>query len=123
MPFSSPSPPPRPLPFSPLPLFLSDFILRGSGYGVATYILFLFHPPSLTLFPLPISIGFDKAGFWIWGLFEEPAYPFFFFEVDVIKEVCVCARVCVCVRVCVYVCVCERERESVCVCVYVCVCV
>jgi hypothetical protein len=35
----------------------------------------------------PAKEGFDKAGFWIWGLFEEPAYPFFFFEMDVVKEI------------------------------------
>jgi len=35
----------------------------------------------------PAKEGFDKAGFWIWGLFEEPAYPFFFFELDVIQEI------------------------------------
>ena len=33
----------------------------------------------------PAKEGFDKAGFWIWGLFEEPAYPFFFFELDIIE--------------------------------------
>jgi hypothetical protein len=35
----------------------------------------------------PAKEGFDKAGFWIWGLFEEPKYPFFFFELEVIKEI------------------------------------
>jgi len=35
----------------------------------------------------PAKEGFDKAGFWIWGLFEEPAYPFFFFELDVLQEI------------------------------------
>ena len=33
----------------------------------------------------PAKEGFDKAGFWIWGLFEEPAYPFFFFELDIVE--------------------------------------
>jgi len=37
----------------------------------------------------PAKEGFDKAGFWIWGLFEEPAYPFFFFEMDVVQEIAV----------------------------------
>jgi len=35
----------------------------------------------------PAKEGFDKAGFWIWGLFEEPAYPFFFFELDIVEDI------------------------------------
>ena len=29
--------------------------------------------------------GFDKAGFWIWGLFEEPKYPFMLMEVQTLN--------------------------------------
>jgi hypothetical protein len=30
----------------------------------------------------PSAQGFDKAGFWIWGLFEEPKYPFMFLQLE-----------------------------------------
>ncbi|EKX39163.1 hypothetical protein GUITHDRAFT_143763 [Guillardia theta CCMP2712] len=35
----------------------------------------------------PAKEGFDKAGLWIWGLFEEPKYPFIFFELQITKEI------------------------------------
>jgi hypothetical protein len=43
--------------------------------------------PSWTLAEDPSAEGFDKAGFWIWGLFEEPKYPFMLLEFEVLKEI------------------------------------
>eukprot|EP00293_Proteomonas_sulcata_P003137 CAMPEP_0184324458 /NCGR_PEP_ID=MMETSP1049-20130417/135307_1 /TAXON_ID=77928 /ORGANISM="Proteomonas sulcata, Strain CCMP704" /LENGTH=157 /DNA_ID=CAMNT_0026646225 /DNA_START=1 /DNA_END=474 /DNA_ORIENTATION=- len=30
---------------------------------------------------------FDKAGFWIWGIFEEPKYPYFFTQFELTQEI------------------------------------
>jgi len=35
----------------------------------------------------PSAEGFDKAGFWIWGLFEEPKYPFILLQMQVTKDI------------------------------------
>ena len=35
----------------------------------------------------PWYAGFDKAGFWIWGLFEEPQYPFLTFNLEVKQDI------------------------------------
>ena len=35
----------------------------------------------------PSAQGFDKAGFWIWGLFEEPKYPFLLLQLDLTQPV------------------------------------
>ncbi|KAJ1472826.1 hypothetical protein T484DRAFT_1974456 [Baffinella frigidus] len=43
--------------------------------------------PSWNLSEDPAAEGFDKAGFWIWGLFEEPKYPFMLLEFEVLKEI------------------------------------
>ena len=35
----------------------------------------------------PSAQGFDKAGFWIWGLFEEPKYPFMLLQLELTQAV------------------------------------
>lgn len=35
----------------------------------------------------PEAEGFDKAGFWIWGLFEEPKYPFILLQMEVTQDI------------------------------------
>mmetsp|Transcript_38941 Transcript_38941/g.90824 ORF Transcript_38941/g.90824 Transcript_38941/m.90824 type:complete len:243 (+) Transcript_38941:45-773(+) len=35
----------------------------------------------------PSKEGFDKAGFWIWGLLEEPQYPFITFNLEIKQEI------------------------------------
>ncbi len=35
----------------------------------------------------PSAQGFDKAGFWIWGLFEEPKYPFMLLQLELSQPI------------------------------------
>ena len=35
----------------------------------------------------PSAQGFDKAGFWIWGLFEEPKYPFLLLQLELSQPI------------------------------------
>jgi hypothetical protein len=35
----------------------------------------------------PSAQGFDKAGFWIWGLFEEPKYPFMLLQLELTQPI------------------------------------